>query len=62
MANQYSITVSDESDRILKDLRSKGYKMSQLIDVAIKTLNRDALMRLITHERILDSRSRVDEE
>lgn len=55
MANQYSITVSDESDRILKDLKDKGYKMSQLIDVAIKTLNRDALMRLISHERILRS-------
>ena len=61
MANQYSITVSDESDRILKDLKDRGYKMSQLIDVAIKTLNRDALMRLITHERILN-RSRKDEE
>lgn len=56
MANQYSITVSDESDRILKQLKEQGYKVSQLIDVAIKTLNRDALMRLISHERILRSR------
>ena len=61
MANQYSITVSDESDRILKDLKARGYKTSQLIDVAVKTLGRDALMRLISHERILRSRDSDDE-
>ena len=61
MANQYSITLSDESARILKDLKEQQYKVSQLIDVAVKTLGRDALMRLISHERIL-RRAERDEE
>lgn len=56
MANQYSITLSDESAMILKDLKVQQYKVSQLVDVAIKTLGREALMRLITHERILQRR------
>lgn len=56
MANQYSITLSDESAMILKDLKVQQYKVSQLVDVAVKTLGREALMRLITHERILQRR------
>lgn len=61
MANQYSITLSDESARILKDLKERQYKVSQLIDVAVKTLGRDALMRLISHERILRRADTNDE-
>lgn len=46
MGNQYSITVSDESEAILRELKEKGWKVSQMIDVAVKTLGVDALMRL----------------
>ena len=55
MANQYSITVSDESDRILKQLKDSGIKTSQAIDEAIRTLRREALMRLVANRRLRDS-------
>jgi len=51
MANQYSITVSDESAMILKGLKESGYKASQAIDEAIKTLGQAALTRLIAMRR-----------
>jgi len=51
MANQYSITVSDESDRILKSMKESGYKTSQAIDEAIKVLGQAALTRLIAMRR-----------
>ena len=53
MGNQYSITVSDESDRILQTAKDRGYKVSQIIDVALKTLGIDALARLHSNERAL---------
>jgi hypothetical protein len=46
MGNQYSITVSDESEAILRELKEKGWKISQMFDVAVKTLGAEALMRL----------------
>jgi hypothetical protein len=55
MANQYSITVSDESDRILKLLKESGYKTSQVIDEAIRTLQQQALARLVAGRRLRDS-------
>ena len=55
MANQYSITVSDESDRILKQLKDKGIKTSQAIDEAIRTLQQQALTRLVANRRLRDS-------
>jgi hypothetical protein len=55
MANQYSITVSDESDRILKQLKDKGIKTSQAIDEAIRTLQEQALTRLVANRRLRDS-------
>jgi hypothetical protein len=55
MANQYSITVSDESDRILKTLKDSGIKTSQAIDEAIRTLQTTALMRLVANRRMRDS-------
>jgi len=55
MANQYSITVSDESDRILKQLKEKGIKTSQAIDEAIRTLQEQALTRLVANRRLRDS-------
>lgn len=51
MANQYSITVSDESDRILKQLKEKGIKTSQAIDEALRTLQEQALTRLVANRR-----------
>lgn len=51
MPNQYSITVSDDSHEILKELKRGGYKVSQVIDVAIKTLRYDALVRLENQRR-----------
>ena len=55
MANQYSITVSDESDRILKGLKAKGIKTSQAIDEALRTLQEQALTRLVANRRLRDS-------
>jgi len=55
MGNQYSVTVSDESEAILRDLKEKGWKVSQMIDVAVKTLGVDALMRLHGVHRRSDS-------
>jgi uncharacterized protein YfeS len=46
MGNQYSITVSEETHHILKQAKEDGYKVSQLIDVAVKTLGREQLLRL----------------
>lgn len=46
MGNQYSITVSDETHHILKNAKENGYKVSQLIDVAVKTLGYEQLRRL----------------
>jgi hypothetical protein len=51
MANQYSITVSDESDKALKQLKEGGVKISQAIDAAIKTLGTQALARLVAYQR-----------
>lgn len=46
MGNQYSITVSDETHHILRQAKEDGYKVSQLIDIAVKTLGRQQLLRL----------------
>jgi hypothetical protein len=46
MGNQYSITVSDETEEILKGLKENGWKISQIIDVAVKTLGGEALRHL----------------
>ena len=54
MANQYSITVSDESDRILKAMKENGYKTSQVIDEAIRLLQQKALTRLVAYRRQRD--------
>lgn len=53
MGNQYSITVSNETDSILKKLKDGGYMTSQVIDEAIKLLGPSALARLIALRRQL---------
>ena len=55
MGNQYSITVSNGADAVLKDLKAKGFKLSQCIDAAIVTLGGEALQRLVTTQKILTS-------
>ena len=51
MANQYSITVSDNADLILKQLKDSGYKTSQCISAAIECLGPAALARLVSYQR-----------
>lgn len=48
MGNQYSITVSDETDSILQEAKEYGCKVSQIVDIAVKTLGLDAVLRLQT--------------
>jgi len=55
MGNQYSITVSDESEKILKSMKESGYKVSQVIDEAVKTMGEAALARLIAMRRRMKS-------
>lgn len=61
MANQYSITLSDESARILRNLKETGIKTSQAIDEAIKTLQQPALARLVAYRRHRDAKDRGEE-
>lgn len=51
MGNQYSITVSDATDSMLKQLKDSGYMTSQVIDEAVKLLGPVALARLIALRR-----------
>ena len=53
MGNQYSITVSDEADKILQTMKKDGYKMSQVIDAAVSTIGEHGLQRLIRERRAL---------
>lgn len=62
MANQYSITLSDESATILKILKEGGYKTSQVIDEAIKTLRSPALARLVANRRMRDFHTERDDQ
>ena len=51
MANQYSITVSNGADAVLKHLKENGYKTSQCISAAVEALGVEALMRLVSYQR-----------
>jgi len=51
MANQYSVTVSDRTNGILKGLKEGGYMPSRVIDEAISTLGKDALARMVAARR-----------
>ena len=51
MANQYSITVSNGADAVLKQLKESGYKTSQCISALIETLGYDATVKLVTYQR-----------
>jgi len=54
MANQYSITVSNGADAVLKRCKENGKKTSQVISAAIEMLGFDALMSLVTKQQILE--------
>jgi hypothetical protein len=58
MGNQYSITVSDETDSILQSMKNNGYKMSQVIDAAVSTIgehgrSKQAVFNDALHQRII---------
>ena len=54
MANQYSITISNEADAVLKRCKEHRLKVSQAISTAIETLGFDALARLCANQRSLE--------
>jgi len=60
MGNQYSITLSDESARIIEILQESGYKTSHAIDEAIKTLGSQALARLMANRLFRQSMTKED--
>jgi len=51
MANQYSITVSNGADAVLKLLKQNGYKTSQCISALVETLGYEATVKLVTYQR-----------
>ena len=63
MANQYSITISNEADAVLKRCQGMKLKTSQVISAAIETLGFDALCRLVSNQRIITNyRSQEEDE
>jgi hypothetical protein len=53
MANQYSITISNEADAVLRRCKEHGLKTSQVISAAIELLQFDALVRSCIRQRQL---------
>ena len=53
MANQYSITISNEADAVLKRCKEHGLKSSQVISAAIELLGFDALAKSCTRQRMI---------
>jgi hypothetical protein len=62
MGNQYSITVSDETDKILQDMKEQGYKMSQVIDAAVSTIGKDGCARIIRDRRAIIALKKAAEQ
>ncbi len=54
MANQYSITVSDASDLILKKMKEYGAKPSQVIDALIYFIGIEGGMNLRNMKKRID--------
>jgi hypothetical protein len=61
MANQYSITVSDRANLVLKELKKSGYKTSQCISALIETMGYEACVRLVTYQRRITQLEEEDE-
>jgi len=62
MANQYSITVSNGADAVLKQLKEAGYKTSQCISALIETLGYDATVKMVTYQRKITWLESEDDE
>jgi hypothetical protein len=62
MANQYSITVSDRADAVLKDLKEKGFKTSQGISIAIELLGSHAIGNLIARNKQIEMLQKEDDD
>jgi len=62
MGNQYSITVSNETAEILAILKEHGFKVSQMVDVAVKTLGTGPLIRLHALHRRSDAQLELMDE
>jgi len=62
MANQYSITVSNGADAVLKRCKENGMKTSQVISAAIELLGWETLCNLVVKQRILDRYWALQEE
>jgi hypothetical protein len=62
MGNQYSITVSEETNRILQSMKKSGYKMSQVIDAAVSTIGEHGCARLVAMRRRLKSIEQGDDQ
>lgn len=62
MANQYSITVSNGADAVLKRCKESGKKTSQVISAAIELLGFDALMDLVVKQQMLARYYALQEE
>ena len=54
MANQYSITVSNGADAVLKRCKENGKKTSQVISAAIEMLGFEALMNITVRQRMIE--------
>ena len=62
MGNQYSITVSEDTDRIQQELKKDGYKMSQIVDAAVSTMGKDGCARIIRDRRALAALKKAVEQ
>jgi len=62
MGNQYSITVSDETDKILRDMKDQGYKMSQIVDAAVSTMGKHGCARVIRDRRVIEALKKAAEQ
>ena len=62
MANQYSITVSDRADAVLKELKEKGFKTSQGISIAIELLGSNAIGNLIARNKLISLLREEDDD
>lgn len=55
MGNQYSITVSDNADKKLKNLKDLGYMPSRVIDTVLKMLNQETLAQWYAIRKLIDA-------
>ena len=62
MGNQYSITVSDETDKILRDMKDQGYKMSQIVDAVVSTMGKHGCAQVIRDRRALEALKKAAEQ